>query len=136
MAGIGNTLSTFPNFVAYFAVGGVLTALFFMLYANLTPQRDIALIRAGNSAAAIALSGALLGFIAPLAAVIRNSAGLLDLVVWGIVALAIQLGGFFVMRLVLPQLPQTIEAGNVANAILLAGVSLSLGILNAACMAG
>jgi putative membrane protein len=136
VAGLGNTLSTFPNFLAYFAVGAVLTALFVALYANLTPHRDIALIRAGNSAAAVALSGAILGFIVPLASVIAHSARLLDLIVWGIVALVIQLGGFFGMRLVLPQLPQTIEAGNVANATLLAGVSLALGILDAACMAG
>jgi putative membrane protein len=136
MATIGNTLSTFPNFVAYFAIGGLLTALFVALYANFTPHRDIALIRAGNSAAAIALSGAILGFIAPLAAVIRNSAGLIDLVVWGIVALVVQLAGFFVVRLVLPRLPETIEAGNHATATLLAGISLSLGILNAACLSG
>ena len=136
MAGLGNTLSTFPNFVAYFAVGGVLTALFVLLYGNLTPQREIALIRAGNIAAAIGLSSAIIGFVIPLASVIAHSAGLVDLVVWGIVALVVQLGGFLVTRLVLPQLPETIEAGNVANAILLAGISLSLGILNAACMSG
>ncbi len=136
MTGLGGTLSTFPNFLAYFAVGAVLMALFVALYANLTPHREIALIRAGNNAAAIALSGALLGFVVPLASVIAHSAGLLDLIVWGLVALSVQLGGFFIVRQVLPQLPQTIEAGNVANAILLAGISLALGILTAACMAG
>ena len=136
MSGLGNTLSTFPNFVAYFVVGGALTALFVALYANLTPQREIALIRAGNIAAAIGLSSALIGFVIPLASVITHSAGLIDLIVWGIVALVVQIGGFLVTRMVLPQLPETIEAGNVANAILLAGVSLSLGILNAACMSG
>jgi putative membrane protein len=136
VAGLGHTLSTFPNFVAYFAVGGVLTALFVLLYANLTPQREIALIRSGNVAAAIGLSSAIVGFVIPLASVIAHSAGLVDLVVWGIVALVVQLGGFLVTRIVLPHLPETIAAGNVANGILLAGVSLSLGILNAACMSG
>jgi len=136
VTGLGGTLSTFPNFLAYFAVGAVLMALFVALYANLTPHREIALIRAGNNAAAIALSGALLGFVAPLASVIAHSAGLLDLIVWGLVALSVQLRGFFIVRQLLPRLPQTIEAGNVANAILLAGISLALGILTAACMAG
>jgi putative membrane protein len=134
--GLGNTLSTFPNFVAYFAVGGILTALFVALYSNLTPQREIALIRSGNNAAAIGLSSALVGFVIPLASVIAHSARIVDVVVWGIVALAVQLGGFIVTRLVLPGLPQSIEAGNVASATLLAGISLSLGVLDAACMAG
>ena len=136
MTFLGGTLATFPNFLAYFVLGGVLTAVFLALYANLTPQRDIALIRAGNSAAAIGLIGALLGFEVPLASVIAHSAAVVDLVVWGIIALVVQLGGFLVARLVLPDLPKAIEDGNVADAIFLAGVSLALGILNAACMAG
>jgi putative membrane protein len=136
VTGLGHTLATFPNFVAYFAVGGALTALFVALYSNLTPHREIALIRAGNVAAAIALSSALVGFVIPLASVIAHSAGIIDLAVWGTVALAVQIGGFIVTRLVLPGLPQAIEAGNTANATLLAGISLSLGILNAACMTG
>jgi len=136
VTGLGSSFSTFPNFVVYFALGGVLTAIFVVLYANLTPQRDIALIRGGNSAAALALVGALLGFEVPLASVIAHSAAIVDLVVWGIVALVVQLGGFLVTRLVLPHLPQAIEDGNIADAVFLAGVSLSLGILTAACMAG
>ena len=136
MIGLRSSLSTFPNFVVYFALGGVLTAIFVALYANLTPQRDIALIRGGNSAAALALVGALLGFELPLASVIAHSAAILDLVVWGIVALVVQLAGFLVVRLVLPHLPQAIEDGNIADAVFLAGVSVSLGILTAACMAG
>ena len=73
MTGLGSALATFPNFVVYFVLGGVLTTLFVLLYARLTPQRDITLIRAGNSAAAITLVGALLGFVVPLASVIAHS---------------------------------------------------------------
>ena len=136
MTGLGNTLSTFPNFLAYFAVGAALIALFVVLYVNLTPQQEIRLIRSGNAAAATALAGSLIGFVMPLAAVIRNSAGLIDLFVWGIIALVVQLGGFLVARLVLPNLPEAIDEGHIADAIFLAGLSLALGVLNAACMAG
>lgn len=136
MTGLGNSLATFPNFVVYFVLGGALTAIFVVLYANLTPQRDIALIRGGNSAAALALVGALLGFEVPLASVIAHSVAIVDVVVWGVVALVAQLAGFLVVRMVLPHLPQAIEDGNIADAVFLAGVSLSLGILTAACMAG
>jgi len=41
-----------------------------------------------------------------------------------------------VARVVLPHLPQAIEQGSVSDAIFLAGLSLALGILSAACMAG
>jgi putative membrane protein len=136
VTGLGSTLATFPNFVVYFIIGAVLTAIFVALYANLTPHRDIALIRGGNSAAAVALVGALLGFEVPLASVIAHSAALVDLMVWGVIALVVQLGGFLVARMVLPHLPQAIEDGNIADAVFLAGLSLALGILDAACMAG
>jgi len=136
VSGLGGTLSTFPNFLAYFAVGAVLIALFVVLYSNLTPQQEIRLIRAGNPAAATALVGSLIGFVIPLASVIAHSAGLIDLFVWGIIALVVQIGGFLVARLVMPHLPEHIVNGNIAVAIFLAGLSLALGILNAACMAG
>ena len=136
MTGLGATLSTFPSFVVYFSLGGVLTSLFVLLYAELTPHREITLIRDGNSAAAIALVGALLGFVVPLASVIAHSAALIDVAVWGIVALVVQLAGFLLARMLLPHLPQAIADGNIAGAVLLAGISLALGILTAACMAG
>src|SRR5581483_4380042 len=66
------SLSTFPNFAGYFVAGSVLIALFLLCYVNLTPHREIALIRAGNNAAATALAGGLLGFVIPLASVIAH----------------------------------------------------------------
>jgi putative membrane protein len=130
------SLSTFPNFAVYFVTAIVLTAIFVVLYAGMTPHREVRLIRAGNTAAAITLIGGLLGFVVPLASVIAHSASLVDVVVWGVVALAVQIGGFLVARLVLPHLPQAIENGKVSDAIFLGGLSLALGILDAACMAG
>src|ERR1700722_524975 len=134
--GVATSLSTFPNFAVYFVTAAVLTAVFLVLYANLTPHREIRLIREGNVSAAVALIGGLLGFVVPLASVIAHSAGLIDVVSWGVVALAVQIGGVIAARLVLPHLPRAIADGNVSDAIFLGGLSLSLGILDAACMAG
>jgi putative membrane protein len=134
--GVANSLSTFPNFAVYFVGAVALTALFLVLYTNLTPHREIRLIRDGNIAAAITLIGGLLGFVMPLASVIAHSVSLIDLVIWGVIALVIQMLGFLVARLLLPHLPRAIEQGNVSDAIFLAGLSLALGILDAACMAG
>ena len=58
-------VAVFPNFVRYVVVGFALAALFLWIYVLITPWREFTLIRAGNSAAATALVGALLGFEAP-----------------------------------------------------------------------
>ena len=84
----------------------------------------------------MALSGGLIGFVLPLASVIAHSGTIVDVVVWGLVALVVQLGGFLAARLVMPNLPVAIECGNMADAVFLAALSLALGILDAACMAG
>lgn len=130
------SLSTLPSFLAYFVGGAVLIASFTVIYVNVTPHREISLIRSGNIAAAIGMAGALLGFVIPLASVIAHSARFADMVVWGVIALIVQLGGYLCSRLVFPGLALSIAKGQVSEAIFLASLSLSLGILTAACMAG
>ena len=44
-------------FVLYFASGVILTGLFLAIYLRLTPYAEMALIRAGNRAAATSLAG-------------------------------------------------------------------------------
>jgi putative membrane protein len=53
-------LTTLPAFLAYFAVAMGLLVLFLLVYLNVTPYHEVALIRAGNAAAAVSLAGALL----------------------------------------------------------------------------
>ena len=127
-------LSTLPSFLAYFGVALVLLALFLLIYLNVTPYHEVALIRAGNTAAAVSLSGALLGFAMPVANVIAHSDTLLDLACWGAIALVIQILAYLATRLALPHLNEDIPAGRIAPATLLAVVSLSIGLINAACM--
>lgn len=127
-------LTTLPAFLAYFAVALLLLALFVLVYVNVTPYHELALIRAGNTAAAISLSGALIGFAMPVANVIAHSDTLVDLATWGVIAGVIQILAYLAARFALPQLNQDIPAGKVAPATFLAVVSLSVGLLNAACM--
>ncbi|MCM8596118.1 MAG: DUF350 domain-containing protein [Candidatus Accumulibacter sp.] len=127
-------LSTLPSFLAYFGVALVLLALFLLIYLNVTPYHEVALIRAGNIAAAVSLSGALLGFAMPVANVIAHSDTLVDLASWGAIALVIQILAYLATRLALPHLNEDIPAGRIAPATLLAVVSLSIGLINAACM--
>lgn len=127
-------LTMFPAFLSYFAVAIVLVAVFLLVYVNVTPYQEFALIRAGNTAAAITLSGALLGFAMPIANVIAHSDTLADLAAWGGIAGVVQILTYLVARFSMPQLNEDIPAGKIAPAIMLAALSLAVGLIDAACM--
>jgi putative membrane protein len=127
-------LATLPNFIAYLGTAITLLVIFVAIYLYVTPYDEIALIRDNNPAAAISLSGALLGFALPIANVIAHSDTLLDLAVWGVIAGVVQLLAWGVARLALPHLEQDIAAGRVAPATFVATLSITVGLLNAACM--
>jgi putative membrane protein len=133
---VATSFSTLPSFLAYFVGGSILFAAFVVVYTHITVHDEIALIRAGNSAAAVALSGALIGFVLPLAVVIARSANLIDVLVWGVIALVVQIGGFLIARAVIPGLSRAISDGKVSDAVFVASLSLALGILDAACLSG
>jgi putative membrane protein len=128
------SLAGLPAFAAYFGLALALLAVFVLVYVQVTPQREFALIRANNHAAAIAFGGALLGFCLPLHAAISNSISLIDCAIWGAVALVVQIAVFVVLRLLIRDLPQRIESGQAATATLAAVVSIGVGLLNAASM--
>jgi putative membrane protein len=127
-------VAAFPNFVRYVVVGFALAGLFLWLYVLITPWREFALIRAGNSAAATALVGALLGFCLPLANTIAHSSSLTDVVLWSLVALVVQVGVHFALRLLMPQLKQAIEANEAAAGIIAGGFATCFGLITAACL--
>ncbi|MCC6073540.1 DUF350 domain-containing protein [Pseudomonas sp. GCM10022188] len=127
-------LQTLPNFLAYFATALALFGLFASLYLRLTPYAELRLIRAGNLAAAVALLGALLGFALPLASSIAHSTGLLDMLVWGAIAMLVQGLVFLGAARLMPELKEGIAAGHLAHGLFLGGSALCIGLLNAACM--
>src|SRR5215468_4003218 len=134
MAELDWLVAAFPNFVRYVAVGFALAALFLWVYVLVTPWREFALIRGGNTAAALALVGALLGFCLPLANTIAHSVSLTDVVLWSLVALAVQVLVHVGMRLMLPHLKDAIEDDRPAAGITAAGFSVCFGLVNAACL--
>jgi putative membrane protein len=126
--------TAFPNFVRYVVVGFALAGLFLWIYVLITPWREFALIRAGNTAAALALVGALLGFCLPLANTIAHSSSLIDVVLWAGVALVVQVIVHVVMRLLLPGLQRAVEANEPAAGIAAGGFAACFGLINAACL--
>ncbi len=131
---VSQSLAGLPSFLLYFGLGIAAFAAFFVIYGAVTPYDELALIREGNVAAAISLGGAVLGFVLPLASAIAHSVGPVDMVVWSVIALAVQIVVYFLVARLVPRFAEAIRAGRVAGATLLAVLAVATGILNAACM--
>ena len=120
--------------LVYFGIAIVATVLFVAIYVTVTPHREFTLIRQGNTAAAISLGGALLGYTIPLAKAVSQSESMSDMLLWSGVALVAQLVAYGVTRLILPTLSSDVHDGKTASGIFLAAMSASVGLLNAAAM--
>jgi putative membrane protein len=131
---IQSSIGGLPAFLTYLAASLALLALFIMIYIWITPYKELTLIREGNVAAAASLSGTILGFVIPLAHSVAQSVNLMDMALWGLIALVVQLLVFFSVTRLIPGIARDIPAGKVAPGILLGALSLGTGILNAACM--
>lgn len=127
-------LTALVKFLTYFGTALFLTVLFAFIYAKITPYQEVRLIREGKTAAAYSMTGALLGFVIPLASAIVHSVSLPDMVVWGVVALVVQLATYFVVSRIFRNLSEEIAADRVGKGLFLGGVSVIVGILNAASM--
>ncbi len=122
-------------FVIAFAAAGVFTVAFKLIYQWVTPYHERTLIREGNPAAAIALGGALIGYVLPLASALSHTVSLMEFAAWATLAGIIQIVVFVVVsRLAFKNLAERIEKGEIAAAIYLASISICVGLLNAACM--
>ncbi len=128
------SLQGLDEFLVYFGLCIGFVVLFLAIYLHITPYREIALIREGNSAAAASLSGTLIGFVLPLASAVEHSVNPYDLAIWATIALVVQLLVYLATRVVLPGIGRDIPAGKVASGVFLGAVSVSAGILNAASM--
>ncbi|CCP01468.1 Inner membrane protein yjfL [Erwinia amylovora Ea644] len=128
------TLQLLLAFASYFFISCAMVLVFLFIYMRITPHNEWRLIKENNLAATYGFIGALLGYIVPLASVAANSVNLLDYLLWGAVALVIQLLVFTVVRLFIRDISLRIEENQRAAGLFLAAVSLGVGILNAACM--
>jgi putative membrane protein len=118
----------------YFLVSIVVVVVFIAIYTAITPYREITLIRHSNTAAAISLGGAVIGYSLPLAYAVAQSGSIVDMLTWSLVALVAQLVAYVITRLLLPTLPADVNEGKLAPAIFLAALSIAIGVLNAAAM--
>jgi putative membrane protein len=128
------SLSGFDEFLIYAGLSVASIYLYMIVYLWLTPYSELKLIKDGNIAAALSLSGSVLGFTFPLAAAIFNSVHPWDMMLWAMIAALVQLLVYVAVRYTLLNVVRRIPDGQVATGIVLAAISVSAGILNAACM--
>jgi putative membrane protein len=131
---VGQFLANLSEFFLYFVAAAVLTVIFIAIYTRITKHNEIALIKENSTAAALAFSGSLIGFALPLASTMINSINIVEMVLWGLVALIVQVLVYLFIRLPMPRISERIEAGEVAAGIWLGTCSIVAGILNAASM--
>ncbi|UOP05519.1 DUF350 domain-containing protein [Conchiformibius kuhniae] len=121
-------------YLKYMLGSVAMLALFGIAYVRITPARELYLIRNGNLACALSFGGALAGFALALFASIANSLSFPDFVLWGLAAAVIQIAVYFTASRLIPQAAAELENNNVAVGAFLCALSLSIGLLNAACL--
>ena len=123
---------SFPTFIFMTAIAGVLLLAASTVYILLTPWRELALVRGGNGSAGLALAGAIVGLAIPIASCLASSLGPFDLLLWGGVALILQLLTYRIIDMILRDIPKRIEADEAGAAIVLIASKVSVAMLLAA----
>jgi putative membrane protein len=106
------------------------------LYVLLTPHKEITLIREGNTAAAVSMGGVLVGLAIPLAVSLQASTNLVEIALWGVATVVMQLLVFRLVDIVLRGLPRRIQEGEMSAAAMLVGAKLATAVIVGAAVAG
>ncbi|MGL4268209.1 MAG: DUF350 domain-containing protein [Plesiomonas sp.] len=129
LAGLG-------SFALYFFTALIMLMIFKSVYVRITPYDEWTLVKGEkNIAAAVTLAGAFIGYSLAIASAASNSVSLFDFIVWGVVALFAQIIAFLIVRFgLMPSFVERINNNEIGAGIVMAGMSVSVGLLNAACM--
>lgn len=136
MDAIIDSIAGLGNFALYFAISIAFIFVFKVLYALVTPHDEWELVKEKRSvAAAVGFGGALIGYAIALGSAVSNSQSLVDFVVWGAVAIIAQVLAFAILRFTfMPKIAERINNDEVSAGVMLAAVSIAVGLINAACM--
>lgn len=131
-----NSLAGLDNFAVYFGISIVFLFVFKIIYALVTPHDEWKLVKEEkNVAAAVGFGGALIGFAIALGGAASNSIALIDFAIWGFVAIIAQSMAFALLRFTfMPKIAERINNNEVSAGVMLASMSIAVGLLNAACM--
>ncbi|PHR58304.1 MAG: hypothetical protein COA47_10490 [Robiginitomaculum sp.] len=125
-----------PILILHLSTAAFVLVVGAILYVRLTPHRELELIRSGNVAAGISLGAALVGLAIPVAVTLATGVSVADIAIWGAATLILQLLLFQLTDLVLRGISARIEAGEIASAVLLAGIKISGSLILGAALVG
>lgn len=126
----------FPHLIYYLLMVTIIYVAGIIVYVKLTPHKEVELIQEGNMAAAISFSALVIGLALPLAACLILKIGLIDVLIWGIVSVVLQLFLFRITDIILSGMPKRIAEGEVPAATVLAAFKLAGSIILAVAIAG
>lgn len=133
-------LQAFTHGLPIFLLHGSVALLIWLagvaLYVVITPHDELKLIKENNTAAGVSLGGAITGIALPIAATLATSHSVLDLMVWGVTALILQLVAFRLVDLLVKDLSNRITRGEVAAATTLVSVKLGIALVTASALMG
>jgi len=124
------------NYLIYFGLSTVLMVLGVVIFVYTTKTREFKIIGQGNKAAGIVIAGRTIGLAIILYSAIANSISLLDLAVWAVIGIVTQVVANLLAELLTPgfKVETALEEDNVAVAIVLLGMFVSIGLVIAGCM--
>ena len=126
--------SGLPFLISHFVISVGIFLIGLWIYTVATPMNELKLIKNGNVAASISFLGACVGIAIPLAACLASSVNAFDIIVWGSIAVILQLICFKVVDQFLNDLSRRIIEGEIGVSIVLIGFKISIAILNAAAL--
>jgi putative membrane protein len=106
--------------------------VFTLVYTAVTRYKEFELIREGNIAAALSYGGALVGFSFTLCSSIAIHASYAMFLLWGLVAMLVQLVVYVGVSQTVRGMNEAIEENNIAMGGLIGSISIAAGIVNAA----
>jgi putative membrane protein len=125
-----------PVFMVHSGLSLLILIVGAYIYTKVTRHDEIQLIRDGNVAASLSFGGAIIGLALPLAFSLSASVSVWDIVLWGGIALMLQIIAFRLADLFLKGLSKRIEAGEMGAAVMVVSVKLSTAFINSAAISG
>ena len=130
------------SYISYLGTSIICLLVAGFIYVRFTPIDEIAELRKSNTAAAIALGGATIGYAVVIYSVMTHLYGITSIpqglgqvILWSAISLVTQIIAFEIMRVILAVIHDDwkarIEKGDIAHGIFAGAFSLALGILNA-----
>ncbi|WP_026469920.1 DUF350 domain-containing protein [Alkanindiges illinoisensis] len=127
-------LTQYLLYLKYMGLSLFVLMIFAVVYVKVTPVKEITLIREGNIACALSFGGAQIGFSITLASSIMHTMNIPSFLVWSFAAALVQILIFFAGSRLIRDASMHLQNNNIAVGALFGSLSLSVGLINAACL--